>query len=107
MGDKRSQMADVMAAIRQSIESGPPSASDGRPVRMSDIMEGGADAEGGQTVPPPAKPAAGLGTPANGRTVDELVADLLEPLLKDWLDRHLPAIVESVVREEVQRVTRR
>ena len=31
---------------------------------------------------------------------------LLRPMLKDWLDAHLPAIVEAQVRKEVERIAR-
>lgn len=42
-----------------------------------------------------------------GRTLEDIVTDLLRPLVKDWLDSNLPAIVEEKVEEEVQRVARR
>ena len=42
-----------------------------------------------------------------GRTLEDIVTDLLRPLVKDWLDANLPAIVEEKVEEEVQRVARR
>ena len=38
-------------------------------------------------------------------TLDALVRDMLAPLLKDWLDVHLPAIVERTVAQEVARIT--
>lgn len=41
-----------------------------------------------------------------GITVEGLVRELLKPLLKEWLDQHLPDIVETVVRQEVERVAR-
>jgi uncharacterized protein len=37
---------------------------------------------------------------------DGMVRDTLRPLLKQWLDDNLPAIVERLVREEIQRVAR-
>lgn len=40
------------------------------------------------------------------RTVEALVEDLLRPMLKDWLDTHLPDIVERLVEEEIERVSR-
>ena len=43
----------------------------------------------------------------NGRTVEELVSELLRPMLKAWLDDNLPALVERLVRAEIERVTRR
>ena len=41
-----------------------------------------------------------------GPTVDELARSLLRPLLKEWLDANLPAIVEAQVRKEVERIAR-
>jgi cell pole-organizing protein PopZ len=38
------------------------------------------------------------------RTLEEIVRDLLRPLLQSWLDEHLPGIVERLVREEIARV---
>ena len=43
---------------------------------------------------------------ASGPTVDELARSLLRPLLKEWLDTNLPAIVEAQVRKEVERIAR-
>ena len=40
------------------------------------------------------------------RTVDGLVEDLLRPMLRDWLDDNLPPLVERLVREEIERVSR-
>ena len=42
-----------------------------------------------------------------GITVDQLVIDLLTPMLRDWLDQNLPAIVERVVEQEVKKLARR
>lgn len=42
-----------------------------------------------------------------GRTLEDIVTDLLRPMIKDWLDANLAAIVEEKVEEEVQRVARR
>lgn len=39
-------------------------------------------------------------------TVEALVAELLKPMLKQWLDVHLPSMVETLVREEIQRIQR-
>ena len=47
-----------------------------------------------------------MGVGANGNTVEALVADLLKPMLKQWLDIHLPSMVENLVREEIQRIQR-
>jgi hypothetical protein len=45
--------------------------------------------------------------PAEGRTLEDVVRELLRPLLKAWLDEHLPGIVQTAVAEEVERVSRR
>ena len=82
-------------------------------------------------VPPPAPPtlvapeaAAGVATSVGalmrtlaserstavhrgGRTVEDLVREELRPLLKEWLDQHLPPIVERAVRAEIERVVGR
>jgi cell pole-organizing protein PopZ len=42
-----------------------------------------------------------------GRTLEDIVTDLLRPMIKDWLDANLATIVEEKVEEEVQRVARR
>jgi hypothetical protein len=46
-------------------------------------------------------------SPGGEPSLDELTRDCLRPLLKDWLDRNLPGIVERLVREEIERVARR
>ena len=48
-----------------------------------------------------------LSMPAAGRSLEDVVRDLLRPMLKDWLDQHLPAIVEARVQDEVERISRR
>lgn len=42
----------------------------------------------------------------DARTLDDLVQDMLRPMLKEWLDDNLPQLVERLVREEIQRVSR-
>lgn len=44
---------------------------------------------------------------ASGVTVEQLVVDLLTPMLRDWLDKNLPEIVERVVEQEVKKLARR
>ncbi|HCK84958.1 MAG TPA: DUF2497 domain-containing protein [Hyphomonadaceae bacterium] len=41
-----------------------------------------------------------------GQTIEGVVRELLKPMLKDWLDHHLPAIVESRVEAELERIAR-
>jgi uncharacterized protein len=42
----------------------------------------------------------------NVRTLEDLVREMLRPLLKAWLDDNLPQIVERLVRTEIERVAR-
>ncbi|HAJ47106.1 MAG TPA: DUF2497 domain-containing protein [Alphaproteobacteria bacterium] len=42
----------------------------------------------------------------DGRTLEDIVAQMLRPMLKDWLEDNLPAMVERIVREEVERASR-
>lgn len=65
-----------------------------------------------QTLPPEAtllrKTARLLPTPlvdASGVTVEALLTGLLEPMLRQWLEAHLPEICERVAQQEVRRLT--
>jgi cell pole-organizing protein PopZ len=42
----------------------------------------------------------------NARTLEDLVREMLRPLLKTWLDDNLPTVVERLVRAEIERVAR-
>jgi cell pole-organizing protein PopZ len=42
----------------------------------------------------------------NSRKLDEVVEDLLRPMLRQWLEGNLPQMVERLVREEIERVSR-
>lgn len=46
---------------------------------------------------------AGL-SQANAAPLDDTVERVLRPLLAHWLDAHLPALVERLVREEIARI---
>jgi hypothetical protein len=37
-------------------------------------------------------------------TLEGLVRELIRPMLKEWLDQHLPITVERLVREEIERL---
>ena len=42
----------------------------------------------------------------NARTLEDLVKEMLRPMLKSWLDDNLPNLVERIVRDEIERVSR-
>ena len=42
-----------------------------------------------------------------GPSIEDLVREEIRPILKDWLDHHLPPLVERLVRAEIERVVNR
>lgn len=42
-----------------------------------------------------------------GPTLEDLVREEIRPLLKEWLDAHLPSLVDRLVRAEIERVVGR
>lgn len=42
----------------------------------------------------------------NARTLEDLVKEMLRPMLKSWLDDNLPVLVERIVKAEIERVSR-
>ncbi|MGE5151249.1 MAG: DUF2497 domain-containing protein [Rhodospirillaceae bacterium] len=58
-----------------------------------------------ESVPTPA--AHDPGPAVGGRNLEDIVKDMLRPMLKEWLDRNLPPMVERYVEREIVRLTRR
>jgi cell pole-organizing protein PopZ len=48
-----------------------------------------------------------MAMPREGRTLEDVVREMLNPLLKAWLDEHLETIVQAKVEAEVERIARR
>lgn len=42
----------------------------------------------------------------NARTLDDLMQEMMRPMIKNWLDDNLPTVVERLVRAEIERVSR-
>jgi cell pole-organizing protein PopZ len=42
-----------------------------------------------------------------GRTLEDMVIELMRPMLKSWLDQNLPPIVDKLVQKEIERISRR
>ncbi len=53
----------------------------------------------GESEPPRAESPAGEGP------LEAVVREMLKPLLKEWLDRNLPDMVEALVTREIARIT--
>lgn len=43
----------------------------------------------------------------NGITLEEIVRTELKPLLREWLDDNLPSMIERLVQEELERISKR
>ncbi len=50
------------------------------------------------------RPAA---APSPGNPLEEVVRDMLRPMLKQWLDENMPGLVEKIVEREIARITGR
>jgi uncharacterized protein len=51
--------------------------------------------------------AAGALPIGSGHTLEDLVKEMLRPMLRDWLDANLPSMVERLVKREIERIGRR
>ncbi len=52
-------------------------------------------------------PQAGTGLGDGSRTLEDMVIELMRPILKEWLDKNLPAVVDRLVQKEIERISRR
>lgn len=41
-----------------------------------------------------------------GVTLDQLIQDMIRPMIKQWIDTHLPSLVEEMVAKEIKRITK-
>ena len=75
------------------VDLGPPlvseDAAEASRARLAALQEAAASAP-----PPPAV-----------NPLEQMVRDMLRPMLKDWLDQHLPSIVDEHVKREIGRIT--
>ncbi|WP_327501750.1 DUF2497 domain-containing protein [Arenibaculum sp.] len=44
---------------------------------------------------------------SGGPTLEDIVKDMLRPMMRDWLDENLPPIVERMVQREIEKMVRR
>ncbi len=51
--------------------------------------------------------AATIPVAPQGNPLEEIVREMLRPMLKSWLDEHLPLMVEEHVKREISRITGR
>jgi cell pole-organizing protein PopZ len=50
--------------------------------------------------------SAAILMPKDDRTLEDVVRELLRPMLQQWLDDNLPTIVQTAVQAEVERIAR-
>ena len=133
-GDERT-MEEIMASIGKAVSdetrnADPAQDSDGDDIlELTDEVapEGGAAADAGgeelvstsaaaasaeafaglaQAVEEDETAARRLPVSEGGETIEDMVRAMLRPMLNEWLDKHLPDIVERLVEEEIQRLSR-
>jgi uncharacterized protein len=82
------------------------------PVRASELLSaatasvaGGAFARLSAALQP--TPSEESVADSSGRTVEQFFEDIARPILKEWLDANLPAIIERLVQKEIQKIARR
>ena len=51
--------------------------------------------------------AATVPSPPAGNPLEEIIRGMLRPMLKQWLDEHLPQMVDEHVKREISRITGR
>jgi len=96
MAAQTSPLAGEPSLVGSTVAGAASSAFD----RLNQVLEQHAPAAAA-----PVNPGPALGT--GGKTIEDLVREMLRPMLKDWLDRNLPPLVERLVEREIARLTRR
>nr|WP_192647978.1 DUF2497 domain-containing protein [Sphingopyxis sp. OAS728] len=135
MGDmsREPSMEDILSSIRRVIarDEAPGSAREIRVPEADDILDLQDEEDSAEAAPAaeelvseasadaarqslealtaavaPAVAAATVTAPTvAGRTMEDVVLDALRPMLKEWLDANLPALVETMVAKEIRRIT--
>ena len=85
------------AAMRQPVFDPPPSSVDSPPILSRSTVS---------AVESAFNSLAHTVLSNNARTLEDLVKEMLRPMLKSWLDDNLPKLVERIVKAEIERVSR-
>ena len=89
------ELDETMEAPAPPVDLGPP------------LMESDAADESRQRLEALASVAATAPPPPQYNPLEEMIREMLRPILKQWLDEHLPAIVDEHVKREIHRITGR
>ena len=96
------QEEDVLE-LDQSMEApGAPPVDLGPPLLEEEAVD-----ESRQKLEELATVAAAAPPPPLVNPLEEMVREMLKPILKQWLDEHLPGIVDEHVKREIHRITGR
>ena len=87
------ELDDPVEAIAPPLDLGPPLASDEAVDSSRQKLAALHEVAAAAPPPPQVNP------------FEAMVRDMIRPMLKDWLDAHLPDIVDDHVRREIGRIT--
>jgi cell pole-organizing protein PopZ len=92
-----------MAPMREPVEAGPGLVSETTAARSTSSLAELATLVARQEV------RGGVDIPivAGGHSIESLVAELLRPLLREWLDANLAPLIDRLVRQEIEKLVRR
>jgi len=93
---------DDVLELDETMEAPPPPVDLGPPLLESDAAD-----ESRQKLAALASVAATAPPPPQYNPLEEMIREMLRPILKQWLDEHLPAIVDEHVKREIHRITGR
>lgn len=104
----RAEVEEVAGRV-EAVETPPPPRAAVPPAEslVSEAAASAATAAFAKLTRSVSRPESGPVVPDSGKSVEVFVAELLRPMLKEWLDANLPAIVERVVEQEVKKLAKR
>ena len=107
--DRKISTEEILASIRRTISEDGIAPAPGEDILdlTREVREDGTvvDIATGAAVRATAGRSGGSGP--GGRTVEEIVEDVVRPMVGEWLDRNLPALVERMIGREIERMSRR
>jgi len=101
--DKVESHGDLDVYPTATPEPEPPPIPDLEPPVMANLVSAPAAAAAAAAF---GRLSGNMAMPAPGRTLEDVVRELLRPLLQQWLDENLPGIVQRAVDAEVSRIAR-
>lgn len=97
--------SEEVLELNQPLPRAEAAAEDAGPIISSDALAAARSSLGALSAAA-AKPEPAPAT-VGETTIEGLVREMLKPMLREWLDAHLPAIVERIVAQEVARISGR